>query len=137
MIFFAVIYICFPTPLMKLFHGDDASTEIPFDQIIKYGAKTLLLVGLYQISDAMNITFNGALRGAGDTAFAMWASVVFAWLFFVPGTWAIVSLTHWGVLGAWLWATVYLTLLGLIYMLRFRSGKWKSIRMISDKASAV
>ncbi len=132
MIFLGIIYFCFPEFLMELFRSESVSVDAPFEEIAMYGAKILWLVALYQISDAMILTFTGALRGAGDTAFAMWAAVICAWCFFVPGTWFILYFFQWGVTGAWLWAAVYLTLLGLVYLFRFRSGYWKTIQLIED-----
>ncbi len=135
MLFFALIYLCFPAPLVSLFL-EGSHTDIPIDEIQRYGKTILILVAAYQIGDAMNITFSGALRGAGDTAFTMWTNVILAWMFFVPGTWITVSVLKWGLIGAWCWATAYILLLGTIYGLRFRSGVWKSIRIIPHETLA-
>jgi MATE family multidrug resistance protein len=132
MLFFAVLYYLFPHTLMEWFHGESGAVEAPFAGIADLGSRILLFVAIYQISDAMTITFSGALRGAGDTAFAMWTGVICSWLLFVPGTWIALNWLGWGIMGAWLWATIYTTVMGVVYMLRFRSGYWKRIRLIDD-----
>ncbi len=132
MIFFALIYVIFPEQLMLLFQGDYNNPNIPFEKIVDYGSTLLWLVAIYQISDGMILTFSGALRGAGDTFYAMWVSVIFAWCFFVPGAWIILHIIDWGIYAAWGWTTLYLTIVGLLLFLRFRSGKWKNIDLIGD-----
>lgn len=131
MLFFAVVYISMPRLLLSLFQGDTGNTDVPFSEVLHYGRIILFLVAIYQIGDAMNINFSGALRGAGDTAFAMWANIVCAWMIFVPGTYLTVAVFHQGLIGAWSWAAAYLLLLGSVFWLRFRSGYWKKIRLIS------
>jgi MATE family multidrug resistance protein len=42
-----------------------------------------------------------------------------------------------GILAGWAIATVYVCLLGLAFWLRFRSGKWRSMRVIEAAADAV
>ncbi len=133
MLFFALIYFFFPHLLLMLFKGDYQSTDVPFSLISEYGIRVLKLVALYQIADAMIITFSGALRGAGDTSFPMWTCIILAWTFFVPGTWFMSTYLEWGVFGAWLWATFYITLLGVIFLFRFRSGKWKTFKLIDHE----
>jgi MATE family multidrug resistance protein len=131
MLFFALIYFLFPQALMELFRGDNPNTTVSFTEVVHYGSQILILVALYQISDAVILTFSGVLRGAGDTTFAMWTSVCCSWLFFVPGIYLVLSVFKLGVIAAWIWATIYLTLLGFIYIKRFRSGYWKTINLMS------
>jgi MATE family multidrug resistance protein len=131
MLSFAAIYYLFPEPLIRLFHQQDPASTIPFQDIVEYGTQILMLVAIYQIFDAMTITFAGALRGAGDTTF-----VILGWIFFVPGTLVVIHVLHLGVIGAWIWATLYIAVIGLVYFARFRTGYWKSIRVIPIQEDA-
>lgn len=131
MLSFAVVYFCFPEPLMRLFEASGEG-EILFDEVVQYGAVILIFVAFYQIADAMTLTFSGALRGAGDTAFAMWTSIILSWCIFVPGTWIAIEVYEVGIIGAWIWATAYIMLLGLIYLLRFLSGRWMLFQVLPD-----
>lgn len=133
MLIFAVIYIVFPEPLMRLFEADAQAGDISFDKVVSYGTTILFFVAMYQISDAMLMTFTGALRGAGDTAFTMWNSIIFSWLIFVPGTYIAVHVIKTDIVGVWIWATGYILVLGVIYLARFKSGVWKTIDIIGEK----
>jgi MATE family multidrug resistance protein len=77
----------------------------------------------------MNLIFSFALRGAGDTRFVTAVSVVLAWPLMVLPTWLSVQ-RGWGLYWAWAFATCYVIALGLTFLLRFRAGKWKSMRVI-------
>ena len=118
--------------LIQQFHnGPD--TGIPFAEIAPIGAKILICVGLYQMFDAMLVIFSGALRGAGDTSFAMWACVLCSWCIFVPGTIFVTETLRLGVYAAWVWVFLYSFMLGLTYLKRFHGGRWKSIEVIPNE----
>jgi multidrug resistance protein, MATE family len=135
MLAFAVLYIGLRHPMVLVFQGDPAHSTIPFEAILALGATLMIYVALYQMFDAMVVSFSGALRGAGDTSFAMWACVVCGWGIFVPGTWMATEYFQLGVLAAWAWVWVYCAILGIIYLIRFNSGKWKSIEVIPKQLS--
>jgi MATE family multidrug resistance protein len=127
-----VLFILFPEQLLSLFRSSKGETE-QFLPMIAYGRRILLLIAFYGFFDAMNIIFSGALKGAGDTRFTMWAAVIVAWLFFVPPIYMIVEVFKQGVLLAWGWATIYIIAIGTVFCLRFRSGKWKEIDLLARK----
>lgn len=112
-------YLIAPELLMGVF------TDEP--SVIAAGVAVLQLVALYQIFDAVGIVLAGALNGAGDTTYTMWARTLLAWGLFIPLTWLIIFPLQGGIWGAWLAALAYLGGLGLIYFWRFRGGKWKAI----------
>lgn len=112
-------YLIAPASLMAVF-----STE---PSVIAAGVAVLRLVALYQLVNALGIVVAGALNGAGDTTFTMWARTLFAWGFFIPLVWVMIFPLQMGIWGAWLAALIYLGGLGLLYFWRFRSGKWKAI----------
>jgi MATE family multidrug resistance protein len=130
MLFFACLYFLFPDQFLSLFQSKDPNIEVPFAEIQLIGTRILLLVAIYQVGDAMIISFSSTLRGAGDTFFAMWANIIFGWGLFVPGTWFAIRVFDQGVVGAWIWGTIYIILLGSILFWRFRSGVWKTIQVI-------
>lgn len=133
MILFAFAFFFFPEHIMSMFKGTTTVDDTRYDEIIQYGSKLLLFVAVYLIFDTVLITFSGALRGAGDTAFTMWTELICAWCFFVPGTWFILFVFKGGVMMAWFWASLYITVLGIAFFLRFRSGYWKTIHVIADE----
>ncbi len=77
----------------------------------------------------MNLTVAFALRGAGDTRFVSLLTFVLAWPLMVIPTYLLVQAggnLNW----AWIFATVYILAMALCFALRFRSGKWMSMRVI-------
>ena len=127
-----LMFILFPEQLLSIFKSEKGGIE-NFAVIVAYGRKILIMVALYSIFDAMNIIFAGALKGAGDTRFTMWAAVIVAWIFFVPPVYVIIEVLQKGVLMAWGWATLYIILIGSVFCWRFRKGKWKEIDLLGRK----
>lgn len=99
----------------------------PDPQLVEIAALPMRLIALYQIFDAMNIVFRGALNGAGDTRFAMVLTLCGAWGVFVPTVYFLAFTLDLGLPGAWGGALLYIFLLGVAVGLRFRSGRWKTI----------
>ncbi len=101
-----------------------------------YGKSIILLrfVAVYSIFDTMNIIFCSAIKGAGDTRYVMLITVLLsAFLFIVPVYLAVVVFKL-GLMVAWVFATAYITVLGVVFYLRFLSGKWKTMRVIERRA---
>jgi len=128
----ALLFVLFPEQLLSIFKSSEERVE-DFAVIIAYGRRILIMVALYSVFDAMNIIFSGALKGAGDTKFAMWAAIIVAWIFFVPPVYLIIEVFEKGVLMAWGWATLYIILIGTVFCWRFRKGKWKKIDLLGRK----
>ena len=90
----------------------------------------LWFVIFYAFFDAMAIVFGNAIRGAGDTQFAMLLMLICGLGFFIFP----MALT-WYFLGGNLWlywtaATAYIVVLGVGFILRFLGGQWKSMSVI-------
>ena len=96
----------------------------------------LRFVAFYSFFDSMLVVFNAAIRGAGDTRFAMTFSFSMGLLLLVLPTY--VAATVFGTDGftaAWYAVTLYITVLGLGFMARFQQGRWKSMRVIERTAA--
>lgn len=114
-------YLIAPEALIAVFSSDPA--------VIAGGAAVLRLVAFYQLFDAVSIVLGGALNGAGDTTFTMVVRILLGWCVFLPLAWLLALPLGGGVQGAWLGALVYLMGRGLVYFLRFRSGRWKRLQL--------
>jgi MATE family multidrug resistance protein len=129
MSFMAVLFLVFPDVFMEIFRSRELGSS-QFDQVAARGVIMLRIVALWTLFDTLFIIFSGALKGAGDTVFAMWAQIGLAWVVFVPPVYLIIQHLELGVIAAWCWGLVYVMLLGAVFGLRFRSGRWKTISMI-------
>jgi MATE family multidrug resistance protein len=77
----------------------------------------------------VNLTFAFALRGAGDTWFVSMLTFCLAWPIMVVPTFLVVR-SGGSIYLAWMFATAYIIAMAVCFYLRFRTGKWKSMRVI-------
>ena len=127
MCLFAAFYLAAPNLLLTIFEGDANPEE--FAAMAALVPALLTCVAIYSLADAVNLTFAFALRGAGDTRFVSLLTFCLAWPIMVLPTWLVVYLganLYW----AWAFATAYIFAMAICFYFRFRTGKWKSMRVI-------
>jgi len=123
-----VLFFIFRNHLMQAFTHDP--------EVIQIGATLLMFVAGYQFFDAMFIIYVGALRGAGDTLVPAVTQIILVWTVVIGGGSLAAKFTpQFGVSGPWTLAMVFGCILGIYLLMRFRSGRWKSIRL-DENASA-
>jgi multidrug resistance protein, MATE family len=104
--------------------------------VIQLATQILWLAAVYQLFDGLNLASGFCLRGAGDVAIPATLTIILSWFFFVPLThsftfapgqgWVdFLPQLSWGVLGGWSAFVIYLSLLGSVLFLRWRSGAWQ------------
>jgi MATE family multidrug resistance protein len=93
----------------------------------------LRFVAAYSLFDAMNLIFANAIKGAGDTRFILATSAIMAPLPTAISWWGIRH-WHWGLCGCWTAVTVWICTLGVVYLLRFLQGRWRTMRVIEPAA---
>jgi MATE family multidrug resistance protein len=93
-------------------------------------AKTLLLfVAAYNLFDATQMILVGALKGAGDTQFLLRVSLVLALL--LGGISQLgVKLLKLNVYQCWVLIVLWCLLAAATYVVRYRQGKWRAMRVI-------
>jgi len=90
----------------------------------------LRFVALYSLFDAFNVVFAAAIRGAGDTRYVMVMLAVVSGLVLVAPSYVALIVLGGGLYTAWTICAVYVMVLALAFFVRFRGGKWKSMRVI-------
>ena len=70
--------------------------------------------------------FPNALRAAGDARFSMILSTVSMWLVRFGLSYLLVMRFHLGVAGVWYGMTADWFVRAIFFVLRYRSGKWKT-----------
>jgi MATE family multidrug resistance protein len=124
----AAAYFLIPDLFVAPFaHGADPQR---FGDIYVASVVLLRFVAIYSLFDAMNIIFCSAIKGAGDTRFVMGVTVMLSIFVLILPVYLNVAVFHGGLMTSWGFATVYATALGLVFFLRFRGGKWKTMRVI-------
>ena len=120
-----VLFIAGAGPLVRVFSsGFSASADV-----VKMARIFLRLVSLYTVADATNIIFAGSLRGAGDTKWVMRISVIVHWTLALTAL-LFVRVAHIQPIAVWSLFIGMILILGFSMLFRFRSGKWKSIKLI-------
>jgi len=120
----AIFYALTPSAFLFLFQGKGMQAGVA-----TLVSVLLRFVAIYSLFDSMNLIFSFALRGAGDTRFVTVLSLALAWPIMVIPSWAA-WYYGWGLYWAWTFASTYVIALGITFLLRFRVGKWKSMRVI-------
>lgn len=116
-----------PDVFINCFKGNDHNA---FVQITNEAKPLFRILPIFLMSDSLHILYGAALSGAGDTKFKMYVAALSAVFLYVPGEYFI--LKHWqhpAVYGWW-WSILHLLVIGLVYMFRFRSQKWRKIDLI-------
>jgi MATE family multidrug resistance protein len=129
-------FLLFPSFYTRLFSGQGAEA-IPADALYRTTRILLAMLAVWGAADAAALIISGALKGAGDTHFVMYFQSTAAWGFLVLGQLLIVFVFHGGVYASWSWTLLYIMLLGTGFILRFRSGRWKSIDLLERRLPAV
>ncbi|NQV31213.1 MAG: MATE family efflux transporter [Phycisphaeraceae bacterium] len=102
------------------------------------GAKIMICAAIFQVFDAAVITYNGALRGAGDTLWLGLVTTVGAFLVLGCGGWLIVVLMpQWNAIGPWVAYTLHVILVGVTNRWRFKSNHWHDIDLFKRQSTAV
>ncbi|MSQ92982.1 MAG: MATE family efflux transporter [Gemmataceae bacterium] len=129
----AAIYLAIPGLLVSVFEGDGDAAK--FKAVADMVPSLLVCVAIYSLADAVTFTFGFALRGAGDTWFVSLLTFCLAWPVMVLPTYLVVMLgasVHW----AWAAVTVHVCVMAICFYIRFRSGKWKTMRVIESVVSS-
>ena len=145
MVLLGVAFVFAPSPLINLFAVSADSPESELESWALTAAMIPLLlkfVAVYSLADAVSVVYAGALRGAGDTRFVTWVAFGLAVVLMVlptfyavespPGSWlaGVADSVGGRVYLSWLFATIYIVVAALMFRLRFRSGRWESMRVI-------
>jgi MATE family multidrug resistance protein len=130
----AALYVTAPRLLVSLFESGRDPAQ--FAAVADMVPRLLLCVAVYSLADAVNLTFAFALRGAGDTRYVSLLTFTLAWPIMVIPTFVVVWLDG-SLYWAWGFATAYIIAMAGCFAQRFRSGKWKSMRVIENAPPAM
>ncbi|HEV3384919.1 MAG TPA: MATE family efflux transporter [Gemmata sp.] len=123
----ALTYVTIPGVLLALFEGNREPEK--FAAIAEVVPQLLLYVAVFSLADAVNLSFAFALRGAGDTKFVTLLTFSLAWPLMVIPTFLVVTFGG-SVYWAWVFVTIHILAMSICFWFRFRSGKWKKMRVI-------
>ncbi len=126
----ALLFLGLPGMLLSWFRPPDL-TPLEFARLRHDGIWLLRLVTAYIFFDAQYIIYVGALKGAGDTRFVgRTVGLLSILVMGIPLALGI-SFFGWGLFDAWGCATAFIFSLFFVFRLRFRNGRWKSMRLVA------
>ena len=117
-----------------------ASGDAQATDVIALATRLLWIACCYQFFDGLNLGAGFCLRGAGDARVPAVALLLLSWLVFIPLTHSLSFapgqgwvdwLPQWGAgaAGGWWAAVIYVSLLGTMLFLRWRSLAWQKISL--------
>jgi len=116
MVSWGIIFISIPALLLAPFGAEPA---------VETTAQNLLMVAAaFQVFDAVVMSIEGGLNGAGDTRWVMFATLAGAWLIKVPAGYFGAFVLNMGAVGAWAGFTLELLILSALCVHRMQGSKW-------------
>jgi MATE family multidrug resistance protein len=117
----AAVFLVFRVPLVDLFV--DAGPDV--ERIMSLGSFMMVGLATYVMADAIILISGGVLRGAGDTRWLMWVSILLHWLmlivqYFVIKVWSL------GPEVSWIVFVIMILMTGGAYVLRLLGSKWRT-----------
>ena len=126
-----ICFYVFRTPIMKWWAPGDA-------EVVAVGMKILICAAIFQLFDAATLTYNGALRGAGDTVWLAGISITGVTLILGLGGFLIVRFfPELGAVGPWIAFTANIIFMGLANRWRFKSKRWTKIELFKKRAATI
>lgn len=121
-ILFSLLIFSLGRHILGLFTHDPA--------IIDIGHKIMLFDVFVEIGRGFNHIENNSLRGSGDVLFPMLISLTSCWTVSILFSYLLGIVFGLGLFGCWIAFAMDELFRGIIYYLRFRSGKWMAKTLV-------
>ncbi|MCA9238730.1 MAG: MATE family efflux transporter, partial [Planctomycetales bacterium] len=131
----SLVYLFAPDLLLGWFFLS-SSPPANSEHVHELAVTLLRFVAGYNLLDATLMVFVSAIKGAGDTRFVLYVSLVMAALL-SSLSWLAVTQWGFGVYGCWSLITAWVWITGVVYLLRFLQGKWRSMRVIEAETLGI
>lgn len=131
MFFMGICFFVFRNAIMRYWASGNLS-------VITIGMHLLICAAIFQVFDATVIIYNGALRGAGDTAWMAGMSAFGS--IFILGLGGFIMVKFFpglGAMGPWIALTVNIIVVGLANRWRFNSNNWMRIDLFKRRPVGV
>ncbi len=122
-----ILFLFIPESLARIFRPEGQNAV--FAEALPMAKSMIRIASMYVLAEAIFVALIGALRGAGDTHWTMIASVTFHWTF-VPLLCVLFYVLDMSAVAGWLALVILFLVFCVVMFLRYRSGKWRSIRVV-------
>ena len=130
MLMMSLAYVLLPRLFLLPYGAGAAGAD--FEAARDLAVILLRFVALYCLFDTSLIILTAALKGAGDTRYVMYVSVLIGFVVLVIPSFIAHRYFDGGVYLLWVFLCAYVIVGGVVFYVRFRGGKWKSMRVIED-----
>jgi multidrug resistance protein, MATE family len=120
-ILIGIVFVFFPEAVVVIITNND--------QVINVARPILQIAGVAQVFYGGGIVLANALQAGGATVYVMYVEVLTHWIIFLPLTYVLGIVLHWGILGAWMALPVYILAYTLMNHWKFRSLSWAKIKV--------
>lgn len=117
----ALIFSIFRVELVAVFDNG----EQDFATILDLGSRMMIGLVTYMLADAIVLIAGAALRGAGDTRWTMFTSIVVHWLMLLVQYFVIVVYRLDAMVSWWVFVAMLLSM-AVLYLRRLLGGVWRS-----------
>jgi len=94
-------------------------------KVIVLAVQLIMLAGLFQFSDGIQVASNGALRGLKDTRVPMLITLFAYWMIGMPLGWWLTFQRGMGARGMWMGLIAGLSVAALLLFVRFWRSAWR------------
>jgi MATE family multidrug resistance protein len=116
-LFSAAVMLSLPHVIAALYTHDP--------KVIALAAQLIVLAGLFQFSDGIQVAANGALRGLKDTRVPMAITLFSYWVVGMPVGWWLAFHHGMGARGMWIGLIAGLSVAAVMLFTRFWRSAWK------------
>ena len=131
-----VVFVVFPQYLIGLYQPRNMSLA-EFAPVVVVGTNLLRIMAAFVLVDAVAIIHMGALKGAGDISFIMKTMILAALFVMVLPIFIMQQWFDVGVYGPWVCLFFYVITLATAFRIRFKKGKWRTMRVIEEAPQPV
>jgi len=129
--FISVLYVFTPDLFLHGFFAGNTVPAAESESLRAMAANLLKIVAAYNLMDATFMVFVAAVKGAGDTRFVMIVSVLMG-ILLAALSWLTIEYWELNIYGCWITVSLWVCAMGVIFLLRFLGGKWRSMRVIEQ-----
>ncbi len=124
-IIYFIAGVFFGDTLAGLYIPDRVSDAATFRSVVRM----LKIIGVTSILDISVTVYSGALTGAGDARFTSFATILTTMLIRTAAAYFLCKIPSVGIVGAWCAVIIDQAVRVILYIVRFRRGKWMQIRL--------
>lgn len=101
-------------------------------RVLALGKKIMFIEIFLEMGKSTNITLVRSLQATGDIKFPMMVGICSMWVVALGLGFFLGVVCHLGLVGVWIGMALDEDIRGIIFIIRWKQGKWKNIRLAND-----